>query len=147
MRNLLAALLTGAIFGAGLTLSDMVNPARVIAFLDLFGNWDPSLALVMGGALIPSAIGYFIARRMNEPLFHTTFHIPENRVIDRQLMIGGALFGGGWGLAGYCPGPALTGLVFGTWQTAVFVAAMVIGMWLHGFLIDRQPSVVRALSN
>lgn len=147
MRSLLAALLTGAIFGAGLTLSDMVNPARVIAFLDLFGNWDPSLAFVLGGALIPSAIGYAISQRMTGPLFHTTFHIPENRIIDRQLLIGGTLFGTGWGLAGYCPGPALAGLVFATWQTAVFVGAMVLGMWLHGALFDRQSDAARVLSS
>ncbi|GAA4647674.1 YeeE/YedE family protein [Pontixanthobacter gangjinensis] len=147
MRTLFAALFTGTIFGAGLTLSDMVNPARVIAFLDLFGNWDPSLAIVMGGALIPSAIGYLLVRRMERPLFHNAFHIPENRTIDRQLMIGGAMFGAGWGLAGYCPGPALAGLAFGTWQTALFVAAMVAGMWLHGFLTDRKPHLLQALSS
>ena len=146
MRKLLAALVTGTLFGAGLTLSDMVNPARVIAFLDLFGAWDPSLAYVLGGALIPSAIGYWIVRRLPGPLFHPTFHIPENRVIDPQLMLGSALFGAGWGLAGYCPGPALAGLVLGTWQTFVFVAAMLTGMWAHGVWIDRQASATRALS-
>lgn len=131
MRNLIAALLTGIIFGAGLALSDMVNPARVLAFLDLFGAWDPTLAYVMGGALIPSAIAYMFTRRMRQPLLHTAFHIPENRVVDRQLLAGGAIFGIGWGLVGYCPGPALAGLVLGAWQTWVFAGAMLAGMWLH----------------
>ncbi|WP_336985641.1 YeeE/YedE family protein [Altererythrobacter aquiaggeris] len=147
MRKLFIALLTGTIFGAGLTLSDMVNPARVIAFLDLFGSWDPSLAFVMGGALIPSAIAYAMSRRMQGPVFHPTFHIPENKVIDPQLMVGGAMFGAGWGLAGYCPGPALAGLAFGAWQTAVFVVAMVAGMWLHGILVDRRPGFISSLAS
>lgn len=131
MRNLIAALMTGIIFGAGLALSDMVNPARVLAFLDLFGAWDPTLAFVMGGALVPSAIAYVITRRMPKPLFHAAFHIPENRAVDRQLLVGGAIFGIGWGLVGYCPGPALAGLVLGAWQTWLFAAAMLVGMWLH----------------
>lgn len=131
MRNLIAALLTGIIFGAGLVLSDMTNPARVLAFLDLFGAWDPTLAYVMGGALIPSGIAYAVTRRMRRPLFHTAFHIPENRTVDRQLLVGGAIFGIGWGLVGYCPGPALAGLVLGAWQTWVFAGAMMAGMWLH----------------
>ncbi len=137
MRNLVAALVTGTIFGAGLTLSDMVNPARVLAFLDLFGRWDPTLAYVMGGALVPSAIAYAIRRRMREPLLHTEFHIPENRTLDRKLLGGGALFGIGWGLVGYCPGPALAGLAFGAWQTWVFVAAMLAGMFGHRMVAAR----------
>ncbi len=131
VRNILAALATGIVFGAGLALSDMINPARVLAFLDAFGSWDPTLAFVMGGALVPSALGYWLARRMKRPLLHPTFHIPENRAVDRQLVAGGLLFGVGWGLAGYCPGPAVAGLVFGQWQPWLFVAAMLAGMVLH----------------
>lgn len=131
MRNLFAALLTGVIFGAGLALSDMINPARVLAFLDILGAWDPTLAFVMAGALVPSAIAYLIVRRMPQPLLDKAFSIPENRVVDRQLLTGGAIFGMGWGLVGYCPGPALAGLVYGTWQTWVFAAAMLAGMWIH----------------
>jgi uncharacterized membrane protein YedE/YeeE len=131
MRQTFIALVTGILFGAGLALSDMVNPARVLAFLDIFGAWDPALALVMVGAIIPSAIAYQFTRKMNGPVFETKFFVPENRIIDRQLIIGGAIFGAGWGLVGYCPGPAMAGMVFGDWQPFAFVAAMFAGMWLH----------------
>ncbi|WP_114520884.1 YeeE/YedE family protein [Altererythrobacter sp. ZODW24] len=147
MRNLIAALVTGIVFGAGLALSDMVNPARVLGFLDLFGDWDPTLAFVMGGALVPSAIAYVITRRMPQPVLHTTFHIPENRVIDRQLLIGGAIFGIGWGLVGYCPGPAIAGLPLAGWQPWLFVAAMLAGMWIHSItdlsILTRRPRALR----
>ena len=136
MNKIISALLTGIIFGAGLVLSDMANPARVLAFLDIFGAWDPTLAFVMGGALIPSALAYLFTRKLREPVFHTDFHIPENRIIDRQLIIGGGIFGAGWGLAGYCPGPAIAGLVFGKWETFLFVAAMLAGMWLFRAVMD-----------
>ena len=138
MRNILAALATGTLFGAGLGLSDMVNPARVLAFLDAFGAWDPTLAFVMAGALIPSAAGYWLARRMKHPLLHSAFHIPENRVVDRQLVAGGLMFGIGWGLAGYCPGPAIAGLSYGLWQPWLFVAAMLAGMALHRLSAGRS---------
>jgi uncharacterized membrane protein YedE/YeeE len=147
MRNLFAALLTGVIFGAGLVLSDMANPARVLAFLDLFGDWDPTLAFVMGGALIPSAIAYLIRRRMRNPVLQPKFFIPENRTIDRQLLVGGAIFGIGWGLVGYCPGPAIAGLAFGVWQSWLFVVAMLVGMWIHSVtnlsVFRRGSSLVR----
>lgn len=131
MRLPLPALVTGILFGAGLALSDMINPARVLAFLDLFGAWDPTLALVMAGAVLPSAIGFAISRRMGRPLFDSRFFIPENRVLDRQLMAGAAIFGLGWGLAGFCPGPAIAGLVLGLWQPWLFTTAMFVGMLMH----------------
>lgn len=134
MRIPLPALLVGTIFGAGLTLSDMVNPARVQAFLDVAGAWDPTLAFVMGAALIPSAIAYLIRGRMDRPLFGNRFFIPENRALDRRLLSGAALFGIGWGLVGFCPGPALSGLVLGAWQPWLFVAAMLAGMFAHKVL-------------
>jgi uncharacterized protein len=130
MRVPIASLVTGTIFGAGLALSDMINPARVLAFLDLAGEWDPSLAFVMGGAIIPMVIAYAVSRRMRTPLFDKSFFIPENRAMDSRLLIGAALFGIGWGLVGFCPGPAISGLVMGTWQPWLFVAAMLGGMWL-----------------
>ncbi len=131
MRNLLPGLIVGVIFGAGLALSDMVNPARVQAFLDVAGAWDPTLAFVMGAALVPSAIAYLIRRRMARPLLGERFSIPESRALDRPLLLGAALFGIGWGLVGFCPGPAVAGLVLGAWQPWLFVAAMLVGMALH----------------
>lgn len=131
MRAFVIALATGTLFGAGLALSDMVNPARVLAFLDLLGAWDPALVFVMLGAIVPTALAYAATRRLTRPLAHAQFHIPENRVVDRQLLIGGAIFGAGWGLVGYCPGPAIAGLVLGGWQPIVFVLAMLAGMALQ----------------
>ena len=129
MRGWLSALIVGLLFGAGLALSDMVNPARVQAFLDVAGAWDPTLAFVMGAALVPSGAAYSIRRRMERPLFADRFAIPENRSLDKRLLIGAGLFGVGWGLAGFCPGPALASLVFGAWQPWLFVAAMLAGMF------------------
>ena len=138
MRLPITSLITGTIFGAGLALADMVNPARVIAFLDLAGDWDPSLAFVMGGAVIPMAIAYMFSRRMRTPLFDKSFFIPENRVLDSRLIGGAVLFGIGWGLAGFCPGPAIASLVFGMWQPWLFVFAMLTGMVIH--LIATTPA-------
>lgn len=138
----LPGLLVGILFGGGLALSDMINPARVLAFLDLAGAWDPSLAYVMGGALLPSALGYLVVRRMRQPLMAETFCIPQIRSIDRMLLVGAALFGAGWGLVGFCPGPAIAGLAFGMWQPWLFVGAMLAGMILHRLLpaaTARQP--------
>ena len=131
MGKILPGLLVGIIFGAGLTLSDMVNPARVQAFLDVAGEWDPSLAIVMGVALVPSAIAYLVRGRMDRPLLESRFFIPENRTPDRRLILGAVLFGIGWGLVGFCPGPAIAGAVLGVWQPWLFVAAMLAGMALH----------------
>ena len=111
MRDILPGLIAGLIFGAGLALSDMVNPARVQAFLDIAGAWDPTLMLVMGAALVPSAIAYVIRRRMTQPLLGERFSIPDGRSLDRPLLVGAVLFGIGWGLVGFCPGPAIAGLV------------------------------------
>ncbi len=130
MRTLVV-LLIGAIFGAGVTVSDMINPARVQAFLDVAGAWDPTLAFVMAAAIPPSAIAYLIRRRMDRPLLGERFFIPENRQLDTRLLAGAALFGVGWGLAGFCPGPAIAALVLGAWQPWLFVAAMLTGMVLH----------------
>ena len=137
LRKMLPGLLVGLIFGAGLALSDMVNPARVLAFLDLFGNWDPTLAYVMGSALVPSAIAYAIVRRMQRPLLAKEFRIPQNRVIEPQLLAGATIFGVGWGLIGLCPGPAIAGLALGYWQAWLFAAAMLAGMLAHRFIIAR----------
>lgn len=131
MRATIPALVAGILFGAGLALSDMINPARVLGFLDVAGSWDPALAYVMAGAIVASAIGYAVARARGAPLFGSSFFIPENRMLDRQLIGGAALFGVGWGLVGFCPGPAISGLVLGKWQPWLFAAAMLAGMMLH----------------
>jgi uncharacterized membrane protein YedE/YeeE len=138
VRNILPGLIVGLIFGAGLALSDMVNPARVQAFLDVAGAWDPTLAFVMGAAILPSGLAYLVRRRMDRPLLESRFSIPESRTLDRPLLLGSALFGIGWGLVGFCPGPALAGLVLGAWQPWVFVAAMLAGMALHALTLSRS---------
>ena len=126
--RLFIAILCGVLFGAGMVISDMVNPARVLAFLDMTGDWDPSLAFVMGGALIPSGLAYLIHRRMHAPMLADEFRVPTSRRIDRPLIGGAILFGLGWGLVGLCPGPALAAVTTGTWQAIVFVSAMLAGM-------------------
>jgi uncharacterized membrane protein YedE/YeeE len=142
MRTYVPALVVGVLFGAGLVVSDMINPARVLSFLDLAGAWDPTLAFVMAGALVPSAIGYAIARRMRRPVMAEAFCIPQSRTIDRRLVAGAALFGAGWGLAGFCPGPAVASLSLGLWQPWLFVAAMLAGMLLHR-VVTSPPVALR----
>jgi hypothetical protein len=128
MRRTLSALAAGLVFGLGLTVSQMIDPAKVLGFLDFAGDWDPSLALVMGGALAVTAIGNRFVLAQKGPLFAQSFQLPTRRDIDARLIGGGALFGIGWGLAGLCPGPALTGLGLGRAEIVIFVLAMLIGM-------------------
>ena len=128
MGRILGGLTAGLLFGAGLSISGMINPAKVIGFLDLAGKWDPSLAFVMLGGLAVTAIGYRTVLRRNRPMFEQGFTLPTRSDIDRPLLLGAGLFGIGWGLGGYCPGPALAGLGFGNTETLVFVVAMLIGM-------------------
>ena len=126
--SLIFSLLAGIIFGAGLTVSDMVNPARVLNFLDLAGHWDPTLIFVIAGGLAVTALGYRLVFRREAPIASEKFQLPAQRQIDSRLIGGSALFGVGWGLAGICPGPALTDLVTLQPKVLVFVAAMLIGM-------------------
>lgn len=128
------ALLSGTLFGAGLALSGMMNPARVRGFLDIFGNWDPTLAFVMGGALLVMAIAWRIQARMHRPLVCEDFSLPGTKLIDPKLIGGSALFGVGWGLAGLCPGPAIASLAVNFGSVIVFVLAMVAGMVLFRLL-------------
>lgn len=144
MRNFLPGLIVGIIFGAGLALSDMVNPARVQAFLDVAGAWDPTLVFVMGAALFPSAVAYLIRRRMARPLLGERFFVPEDRTLDRSLLLGAAMFGVGWGLVGFCPGPAIAGLALGAWQPWLFVAAMLVGMALHRFYLASGKTLLNS---
>jgi uncharacterized membrane protein YedE/YeeE len=120
----------GLIFGLGLVVSGMVDPAKVQNFLDVFGTWDPSLAFVMAGAVAVTFAGYRLAWRNAHPVLDDRFHLPEATAIDRRLVLGAAVFGIGWGLGGYCPGPAFTGLTLLAPGTIVFVPAMLVGMWL-----------------
>jgi uncharacterized membrane protein YedE/YeeE len=140
MRPIYSALIAGIIFGGGLALSDMINPARVLAFLDVAGAWDPTLAFVMAGAVIPTAIAFAMRRRLSRPLFASTFFVPENRSMDPRLVLGAAIFGIGWGLVGFCPGPAISGLVLGLWQPWLFVAMMLLGMAIERLLPLRLTS-------
>ena len=142
MRLPLPALFVGTVFGAGLALSDMINPGRVQAFLDVAGDWDPTLLFVMAAALVPSALAYLVRRRMDRPLLANQFFIPENRALDRQLLLGAVLFGIGWGLVGFCPGPAISGLVLGAWQPWLFVGAMLAGMLLHRIATTSRHSPI-----
>ncbi|HWI77012.1 MAG TPA: DUF6691 family protein [Sphingomicrobium sp.] len=123
--------MVGLLFGAGLAVSGMVDPGRVLGFLDLAGAWDPTLAFVLSAALVPSFLAYVLVRRMKRPLLAEQFCIPQDRTVERRLLAGAALFGIGWGLVGLCPGPAIAGLVLGRWQIWLFVAAMAAGMWLQ----------------
>ena len=131
---LFAALLSGLLFGAGLVVSRMVDPTKVQHFLDFAGMatgaWDPSLAFVMAGALAVTAPGYRLILRRKAPLAASAFRLPTRTDIDAKLVVGAAAFGVGWGLAGYCPGPAIASLVFGRAEAAVFVVAMLAGMGL-----------------
>ena len=126
-----AAVASGIVFGIGLSLSGMLNPVRVQGFLDVFGNWDPSLAFVLGGAVAIAFVGVQVMKKMRHPAFDDSFHVPTNRRIDAPLVIGSALFGLGWGIGGFCPGPAVASLSVGIPQTALFVVAMLIGMTVY----------------
>jgi uncharacterized membrane protein YedE/YeeE len=126
--KVLAALLSGVLFGVGLAVSQMTNPAKVQAFLDVAGAWDPSLAFVMGAALVVSSIAVVIARRRPQSMLGEPLQIPEAAALDLRLIAGAALFGVGWGLGGFCPGPALAGLATGVPAVWVFTASMLVGV-------------------
>lgn len=127
MKNL-SALLIGLLFGLGLIISGMVNPKKVLGFLDIFGEWDASLAFVMGGAVIVTFFGYRWIGRAGKPWFDIKYHFPTAPDIDKKLIIGAALFGIGWGLVGLCPGPALAAFFIQPWALLVFLAGLAGGM-------------------
>jgi uncharacterized membrane protein YedE/YeeE len=129
-RNESIAAISGLMFGFGLNLSEMVNPNRVLGFLDLFGDWDPTLAFVMGGALLVTVPGFAFARKRLKPLFAIEYSEPASKLVDKKLVTGAVLFGIGWGLAGLCPGPAIVNIGSLNAQALVFVAAMLAGMQL-----------------
>lgn len=127
MNRQIVALLTGILFGLGLSVSQMINPEKVLAFLDIAGNWDPSLALVMGGAVGVTLLTFRRVLLLPKPLFASRFEIPGNDAIDTPLLTGAAIFGVGWGISGYCPGPAIASLTFGSSEPAIFIVAFILG--------------------
>lgn len=136
--NLLTALLAGAIFGIGLNISQMVDPNKVLGFLDVAGHWDPSLALVMTGALLVAIPGFYWVRRQGKPLLDQRFHLTDKTALDKALIGGAAIFGIGWGMTGYCPGPAVANLAFGNLEAIIMVAAIYAGFWIAGLLIRQK---------
>ncbi len=128
--RLISTYLIGLIFGVGISISGMANPAKVLNFFDFAGTWDPSLMFVMGGAVVVAFIGYRIVLRRPAPIIDTTFHLPDNPRIDARLLGGAAVFGVGWGIAGFCPGGALPALGTGRTEVIAFVAALIVGVFI-----------------
>ncbi len=141
MKALLTSLFSGILFALGLGISGMTRPVKVIGFLDFFGSWDPSLGLVMVGAISVYFLAYRWSRRLPSPLFADQFSVPKRTDLDARLVLGAAIFGAGWGLAGFCPGPAITSLASGTTPVMVFVAAMGIGIYLHAWVVELGTSL------
>ena len=140
MRNLVTVF-TGLIFGIGLIMSGMTNPAKVQNFLDIFGSWDPSLALVMGGAILITMPGFWLVQKRQTPFFEDSFLIPQKTNLDFYLLTGSAIFGLGWGLGGFCPGPVIVSISNGSTGTILFVITMLIGMVLAKLLILRLQKI------
>ena len=136
-RSLGVALISGLIFGVGLALAGMLNPSKVAGFLDVFGVWDPSLAFVMAGGIAVNATGYFLFVRNGKPLFSSSFKLPETVHIDRPLLLGSALFGVGWGMAGLCPGPVVSSLLLNPADMVLFVVIMCAGLKAGAVLKQR----------
>ena len=136
--RILSALLVGLVFGVGIAISGMINPAKVLNFFDLAGTWDPSLIFVMGGALLTTFIGYRVVLRRPGPIIESEFKLPTNTVIDARLIGGSAVFGLGWGIAGFCPGAAVPALGSGRYEVVAFVAALLAGLWVAKMIQTRQ---------
>jgi len=126
-----SALAAGLLFGLGLAISQMVNPEKVLDFLDVSGNWDPSLALVMAGAVGVAMLAFWFVLKRKQPLFDDEFHLPRLTKVDRRLLVGSAIFGLGWGIGGYCPGPGIAALSTGSLEALVFVAGMAVGSAMY----------------
>jgi uncharacterized membrane protein YedE/YeeE len=138
MRHRLTEFAVGLLFGLGLIVSGMTDPSKVLGFLDLFGFWDPSLALVMGGAVVVAALAFALARKRTKAFLGGALHMPTARHIDRRLVVGSLLFGAGWGVAGFCPGPAIVSAAAGQPKAVVFVLAMLLGMAVFEWLERRR---------
>ena len=140
MKRLIVALGSGVLFGIGLSLSQMINPNKVLNFFDVVGNWDPSLAFVMIGALAVTFIAFWFVSHRSEPIFDRKFRIPTRTEIDKKLIVGATLFGVGWGLSGYCPGPAIANLGSGYLNSFIFFFALLAGFLLHKLLFESPSS-------
>ena len=138
MNQLFSSLIAGIVFGVGLALSGMIDPNKVLNFLDFSGNWDPSLALVMAGALFVSFIAFRLIPKRLVPVFGDEFRIPERSDITIRLCLGAALFGIGWGLVGYCPGPAISGLGIGSSDVFIFTFSMLVGFFVHRYFPEKK---------
>lgn len=134
-----ATLVSGLLFGLGLGYSQMIDPEKVIGFLDLFGAWDPTLAFVMGGAVAVTLVTFRFILKRPHPILGGKFYVPTRQDIDKPLILGAVLFGVGWGLGGYCPGPAITALVLGSLNPVLFIVAMIAGSMVYKGLSDRTP--------
>lgn len=137
--HILTALFSGLLFGLGLIVAGMANPAKVLGFLNLAGAWDPSLALVMAGAIAVGMVAFFMAYRRTLSFLGGNMQLPKSGTVDRRLVMGSLLFGAGWGIAGFCPGPALVALGLGETKALVFVAAMLTGMLIFEILENNRP--------
>ena len=138
MINLLSALMAGLVFGAGLSVSNMIDPNKVLGFLDIAGDWDPSLALVMAGALAVAIPGFRWVRKQGRPVLDSRFHVTDRTQLDRPLLIGAAIFGIGWGMTGYCPGPAVANLALGNAEALLMVISVYAGFWIAGQLARKD---------
>lgn len=138
MIKLFVALVAGVVFGLGLSVSQMVNPDKVLNFLDVAGSWDPSLALVMMGALAVGITGFRWARKHDKPVFGSRFHITDKTALDKPLVAGAAIFGIGWGMTGYCPGPAFASMALGNQEAFVMVVSIYAGFWAAGLLLNKS---------
>jgi uncharacterized protein len=135
--------LIGLLFGWGLLISGMTDPGKVLGFLDLAGAWDPSLAFVMGGGVLVGLVGFALAKKRTTSFLGSAMHLPTSRDIDRRLVLGSLTFGAGWGLAGFCPGPGIVAMGAGESKAALFVVAMIAGMWAFE-LLNRKPKATAA---
>jgi uncharacterized protein len=146
MKAQLVCFVSGLVFALGLGISGMTRPVKVIGFLDFFGAWDASLAFVMLGAVVVYFFAYRWSGRMRSPWLAASFALPTRRDFDARLIVGATIFGAGWGLGGFCPGPALTALASGALPAIIFVIAMVLGMYVHRWFFEFRPTTARRLA-
>lgn len=144
MTRLISPLLIGIVFGLGIALSGMANPAKVLNFFDIAGTWDPSLVFVMFSAMFTAMIGYFFVLKRPKPVLADEFVVPKSKVIDRNLVLGSATFGVGWGISGFCPGGAIPALGIGRVEPFIFIAAMLAGIVVARAMRDRQAKAAAA---